>query len=117
MLPANRRRIITTHDAFGYFGATYGLEFIAPEGVSTESEPSVQDLAIIIRQIRSQKIPAIFLENISDRRLLDQIAKETGAKIGGALYSDALSELTGPAGTYLDMFRHNIRMLIAALSS
>ena len=116
-LPPNRRRIITTHDAFGYFGATYGLEFIAPEGVSTESEPSVQDLAMIIRQIRLQKIPAIFLENISDRRLLDQIAKETGAKIGGALYSDALSEPTGPAGTYLDMFRHNIRMLIAALSS
>ena len=116
-LPPNRRRIITTHDAFGYFGATYGLEFIAPEGVSTESEPSVQDLAMIIRQIRSQKIPAIFLENISDRRLLDQIAKETGAKIGGALYSDALSEPTGPAGTYLDMFRHNLRMLLAALSS
>ena len=116
-LPPNRRRIITTHDAFGYFGATYGLEFIAPEGVSTESEPSVRDLAMIIRQIRSQKIPAVFLENISDRRLLDQIAKETGAKIGGALYSDALSEPTGPAGTYLDMFRHNIRMLIAALSS
>ena len=115
-LPPNRRRIITTHDAFGYFGATYGLEFIAPEGVSTESEPSVQDLAMIIRQIRSQKIPAIFLENISDRRLLDQIAKETAAKIGGALYSDALSEPTGPAGTYLDMFRHNIRMLVAALS-
>jgi Zinc-uptake complex component A periplasmic len=68
---------------------------------------------MIIRQIRSQKIPAIFLENISDRRLLDQIAKETGAKISGALYSDALSEPTGPAGTYPDMFRHNIRMLVA----
>jgi len=116
-LPPGRRRVITTHDAFGYFGTTYGLEFIAPEGVSTESEPSVQDLAKIIRQIKAQKIPAVFLENISDRRLLDQIAKETGAKVGGALYSDALSKPTGPAGTYLDMFRHNIKTLIAALSS
>jgi zinc/manganese transport system substrate-binding protein len=115
-LPPNRRRLITTHDAFGYFGATYGLEFIAPEGVSTESEASVKDVARIIRQIKAQKIPAVFLENISDRRLLDQIAKESGAKIGGALYSDALSDPSGPAGTYLDMFRHNIKMLVAALS-
>jgi zinc/manganese transport system substrate-binding protein len=115
-LPPDHRRIITTHDAFGYFGATYGLAFIAPQGVSTESEASVQDVAKIIRQIKAQKIPAVFLENISDRRLLDQIAKETGAKVGGALYSDALSEPSGPAGTYLDMFRYNIRMLVAALS-
>jgi zinc/manganese transport system substrate-binding protein len=115
-LPADRRRIITTHDAFGYFGATYGLAFIAPVGVSTESEASVQDVAKIIRQIKAQKIPAVFLENIADRRLLDQIAKETGAKIGGALYSDALSDPSGPAGTYLDMFRYNIKMLVAALS-
>jgi zinc/manganese transport system substrate-binding protein len=115
-LPPDHRRMITTHDAFGYFGATYGLSFIAPQGVSTESEASVQDVAKIIRQIKAQKIPAVFLENISDRRLLDQIAKETGAKIGGALYSDALSHPSGPAGTYLDMFRYNIQTLVAALS-
>jgi zinc/manganese transport system substrate-binding protein len=116
-LPPARRKIITTHDAFGYFGATYGMEFIAPEGVSTESEASAKDVAKIIRQIKAEKIPAVFLENVTDHRLLDQIAKETGAKVGGTLYSDALSDANGPAATYLDMFRHNIETLTAALSS
>ncbi|HZP08723.1 metal ABC transporter substrate-binding protein [Methyloceanibacter sp.] len=116
-LPPERRRIITTHDAFGYFGAAYGLEIIAPEGVSTESEASAQDVAKIIRQIRSENIPAVFLENVTDHRLLDQIARETGAKIGGELYTDALSPADGPAATYLDMFRHNIETLTAALSA
>jgi zinc/manganese transport system substrate-binding protein len=112
-----RRKIITSHDAFGYFGAAYGLEIIAPEGVSTESEASAQDVARIIRQIKEEKIPAVFLENVTDHRLLDQIARETGAKIGGTLYSDALSGPDGPAPTYLDMFRHNVGTLTAALSS
>lgn len=116
-LPPERRKIITTHDAFGYFGAAYGLEFIAPEGVSTESEASAQDVAKIITQIKRDHIPAVFLENVTDSRLLDQIARETGAKIGGTLYSDALSAPDGPAGTYLDMFRNNIEVLSAALSA
>jgi zinc/manganese transport system substrate-binding protein len=116
-LPEARRKIITSHDAFGYFGNAYGLEIIAPEGVSTESEASAQDVAKIIRQIREEHIPAVFLENVTDRRLLDQIASETGAKIGGVLYSDALSDQDGPAPTYLDMFRHNVGTLTAALSS
>ena len=116
-LPPARRKIITTHDAFGYFGATYGMEFIAPEGVSTDSEASARDVAKIIRQIKAEKIPAVFLENVTDHRLLDQIAKETGAKVGGTLYSDALSDANGPAATYLDMFRNNIQTLTAALSS
>jgi zinc/manganese transport system substrate-binding protein len=116
-LPATRRKIITTHDAFGYFGATYGMDFIAPEGVSTESEASAKDVAKIIRQIKAEKIPAVFLENVTDHRLLDQIAKETGAKIGGTLFSDALSDERGPAATYLDMFRHNAATLSEALSS
>jgi zinc/manganese transport system substrate-binding protein len=116
-LPPARKKIITSHDAFGYFGAAYGLEIIAPEGVSTESEASAQDVAKIIRQIRSENIPAVFMENITDHRLLDQIARETGAKIGGELYTDALSPADGPAPTYLDMFRHNIETLTAALSA
>jgi zinc/manganese transport system substrate-binding protein len=116
-LPEARRKIITSHDAFGYFGKAYGLEIIAPQGVSTESEASAQDVAKIIRQIKQQMIPAVFIENITDHRLLDQIARETGAKIGGALYSDALSETDGPAPTYLDMFRHNAGAITAALSS
>jgi len=115
-LPPARRKIITTHDAFGYFGATYGMEFIAPEGVSTDSEASAKDVAKIIRQIKAEKVPAVFLENVTDHRLLDQIARETGAKLGGTLYSDALSDANGPAATYLGMFRHNIQTLAAALS-
>jgi len=116
-LPEARRKIITSHDAFNYFGMAYGLEIVAPEGVSTESEASAKDVAKIIRQIKADKIPAVFVENITDRRLLDQIARETGAKIGGTLYSDALSGPDGPAPTYLDMFRHNVGVLTAALSS
>jgi zinc/manganese transport system substrate-binding protein len=116
-IPAERRKIITSHDAFGYFGAAYGFEFIAPQGVSTETEVSARDVAKIIRQIKAQKIPAVFLENISDPRLMQQIAAETGAKIGGRIYSDSLSSAGGPASTYIDMMRHNIRQLSAALTS
>jgi len=116
-LPPERRKIITTHDAFGYFGAAYGIEVIAPEGVSTDSEASAKDVAKIIRQIKAEHIPAVFIENVTDHRLLDQIARETGAKIGGTLYTDALSPPDGPAGTYLGMFRHNVGALTAALSS
>ncbi len=114
-IPADRRKIITTHDAFGYFGAAYGMTFIAPEGVSTEAEPSAKDVARIITQIKKQKIPAVFLENISDPRLIDQIARETGAIVGGTLYSDALSEPGGPAATYIDMMRHNVHEFTKAL--
>jgi len=116
-LPEARRKIITTHDAFGYFGGAYGLDVIAPEGVSTESEASAKDVARIIRQIKAEHVPAVFIENVTDHRLLDQIARETGAKIGGTLYTDALSRPDGPAATYLDMFRHNVGALTAALSS
>ena len=116
-IPAHRRKIITTHDAFGYFGAAYGFSFIAPEGVSTDSEPSARDVARIIRQIKQQKIPAVFLENVSDPRLIEQIARETGVKLGGTLYSDALTDEKGDAPTYIDMVRHNIRTLSAALMS
>src|SRR5262249_3816329 len=110
-IPADRRKIITTHDAFGYFKDAYGMDFIAPQGVSTESEASARDVARIIQQIKKQKIPAVFLENISDPRLLKRIADETGAKIGGTLYSDALTPEKGDAPTYIDLMRHNIRTL------
>lgn len=116
-IPADRRRIITTHDAFGYFAAAYGVAFVAPQGVSTEAEVSAKDVARIITQIRRQKIPAVFLENVTDKRLLERIGAESGARIGGTLYSDALTDEKGPAPTYLDMMRHNVRQLAAALSS
>lgn len=116
-IPADRRRIITSHDAFGYYARAYGLEVIAPQGVSTETEASAKDVARIIRQIRAEKIPAVFVENISDKRLVERIAEETGARIGGALFSDALSPAGGPAATYLDMMRSNLKELTAVLSS
>ena len=116
-IPADKRRIITSHDAFGYFGAAYGIEFVAPQGVSTEAEASAKDVARIIRQIKTEKIPAVFVENISDPRLVKRISEETGAKIGGELYSDALSDDKGPASTYIDMMNNNVRELSSALSS
>jgi zinc/manganese transport system substrate-binding protein len=116
-IPAERRRIISTHDAFGYFSQAYRLEFIAPQGVSTEAEVSARDVARIISQVRKEKIPAVFLENVSDSRLVERIAEETGARIGGTLYSDALTDENGEAPTYIDMVRHNIRTLSAALTS
>jgi zinc/manganese transport system substrate-binding protein len=116
-IPADRRKIITTHDAFGYFGSAYGVTFIAPQGVSTESEVSAKDVARIITQIRKQKIPAVFLENITDKRLLERIGAESGAKIGGTLYSDALTDEKGPAPSYIEMMRHNVKQLSTALMS
>jgi zinc/manganese transport system substrate-binding protein len=112
-----RRKVISTHDAFGYFAAAYGIAFIAPQGVSTESEASARDIAAIITQIRAAKIPAVFLENISDPRQMRRIAAETGAKIGGTLYSDSLTPENGEAPTYIDMVRHNIKALTSALTS
>lgn len=114
-IPPARREIITTHDAFGYFGAAYEFRFIAPEGVSTETEASARDVARIIRQIKAEKIPAVFLENVADPRLAKRIAEESGAKIGGALFSDALSPADGPAATYIEMMRNNVKELSAAL--
>ena len=115
-VPPERRRIITSHESFAYFERDYGLDFIAPQGVSTEAEASARDVARIIQQIRREKIAAVFLENVSDPRLIERIAKETGARIGGRLYSDALSGEGGPAATYIDMMRYNIRAFSAALS-
>jgi zinc/manganese transport system substrate-binding protein len=116
-IPPGRRQIITTHDAFGYFGTAYGFRFIAPEGVSTETEASARDVAKIIRQIKAEKIPAVFLENVTDVRLVKSIARESGAKIGGTLYSDALSSPDGPGSTYIEMMRNNIKELSAALAN
>jgi zinc/manganese transport system substrate-binding protein len=115
-IPTGRRKVISTHDAFGYFAAAYGIAFIAPLGVSTESEPSARDIARIIAQVRSAKIPAVFLENISDDRLVGRIAAETGARIGGTLFSDSLTDEKGDAPTYIAMVRHNIKALTSALS-
>jgi len=114
-IPAGRRKIVSTHDAFGYFSARYGLEFIAPEGVSTEAEPGARDVARIIETIKKTGAGALFLENMASPRLMRRIAAETGAKIRGSLYSDALSAPDGPAPGYIDMMRHNVKELTDAL--
>ena len=115
-LPPGRRKVISTHDAFGYFASAYGIEFIAPVGVSTESEASARDIAAIITQIRTEKIPAVFLENISDPRLIRRISAETGARVGGTLFSDSLTAEKGDAPTYIELVRHNIKALTSALA-
>ena len=116
-LPADKRTVVTPHDAFGYFAEAYDLTFEAPQGMSTESEVSAADVAALITQIRRESISAVFIESITDNRMMEQIANETGATIGGTLYSDALSGETGPASTYLDMMRHNATTLSDALGS
>lgn len=115
-IPEARRRIITTHDSFGYFSDAYGMRFLAPQGISTDSEAGPKDVARIIRQIRRDKVPAVFVENIADPRLMQQIARESGAKVGGRIYSDALSDPGGPAPGYLEMMRSNLNAFREALS-
>ena len=116
-IPVEHRKAISTHDAFGYFAAAYDITFVAPQGVSTETEPSAQGIAAIIAQIEKEKIPAVFLENISDPRLMRQIASETGAAIGGTLYSDSLTTENGEAPSYIEMVRHNVRTIASALTN
>ncbi|MGY3581581.1 zinc/manganese transport system substrate-binding protein [Bradyrhizobium sp. USDA 4341] len=116
-IPAGRRKVISTHDAFGYFAAAYDVTFVAPEGVSTETEPSARDIATIIAQIKKERIPAVFLENVSDPRIMRQIASETGAAIGGTLYSDSLTNEKGEAPTYIAMVQHNISIIASALAN
>lgn len=113
--PEGRRKVITSHDAFQYFGRAYGIDFLAPVGLSTESEPSAGEVATLVRQMRDEGIHALFVENITDPRLVEQLAREAGAVIGGKLYSDSLSGPTGPAPTYLDMFRYNVGEIASAV--
>jgi len=114
-VPAERRRVITGHDAFGYFAGAYGIEFLAPQGISTESEVTAKAVAGLIRQIRREKISAVFIENMTDRRLIERVAKETGVRLGGELFADALSPKGGPAPTYVDMVRHNVTLITRAM--
>ncbi|KPG99542.1 metal ABC transporter substrate-binding protein [Pseudomonas sp. RIT-PI-q] len=114
-LPPGNRKIVTSHDAFGYLGQAYGIDFMAPQGLSTEREPSAAEVAALITQIRQAKVKAVFMENIKDARLLKQIADESGAHIGGTLYSDALAA-SGPASTFAGLFEYNLNTLYEALS-
>jgi len=114
-VPPTKRKVISTHDAFQYFAHAYGVEFIAPLGVSTESEATAADMAKLIDQIRQQKITAVFFENMTDSRLIKQLEADAGAFVGGTLYSDALSASGGDAPDYMSMFKHNVPLLVAAM--
>jgi zinc/manganese transport system substrate-binding protein len=114
-VPAAQRHAITAHDSFHYFAAAYGVQFFAPRGFTTDSDPSARDVAALIRQVREQKIKALFVENMSNPGLIDQIARESGAVVGPRLYSDALSASNGPAPTYEAMMRHNVTALVAGM--
>lgn len=112
-VPAAKRKVLTGHDAFSYMGNRYNISFIAPQGVSSEAEPSAKQVAAIIRQIKREGIKAVFTENIKDTRMVDRIAKETGVNVSGKLYSDALGN--APADTYIGMYRHNVKALTNAM--
>lgn len=115
-IPVPQRRIVTSHDAFGYFAATYNVKFYPLQGLSTGSEPSAADVVRIIDQIKKNKVSAIFVENISDARVLERITKESGARIGGTLYADALSEPGTSVDTYLKLIEHNAATIIKGLA-
>ncbi|NTU76706.1 MAG: metal ABC transporter substrate-binding protein [Alphaproteobacteria bacterium] len=115
--PEAKRKIITSHDAFGYFGAAYGISFRAPVGLSTEAEPSAADVAKLVKQIKAEKIRVVFMENMSNPKLVEQLARDGGARLGGSLYPDALSAPNGPAPTYLKMIRFNTDMLKTAMEN
>lgn len=114
-VPEARRVVVTSHDAFGYFGAAYGMRFLAPQGVSTEAEPSAAEVGRLIRQIRSERITAVFMENMGNPATLQRLAQEAGVRVGGRLYADALSAADGPAASYEAMFRHNVALLVPAM--
>ena len=114
-LPKEKRRVITSHDAFGYFADQYEVSFMAPVGVSTQTEASAKDVALLIRLIKREKIKAVFMENMNDPKLLLQLSKEAGVVPGAALYSDALSSASQPGATYLQMMRHNVSHLVRGL--
>jgi zinc/manganese transport system substrate-binding protein len=116
-IPAARRKVVSSHDAFAYFGRAYGIRFLAPVGVSNNAEPTAQGVARLIRQVRAEQVPAVFIENVADPRLLERIRAESGARIGGTLYSDALSAAGGAAPTYVAMMRHNLQTIRAAIAA
>ena len=114
-IPPAKRKVITSHDAFGYFGAHYQVSFLAPQGLSTEAESSAKQVAQLIRQIQREKIRAVFFENMSSPKLLAQLSKDAGVTVGPELYVDALSQAGGPADSYLKLMRHNVTQLAAGM--
>ena len=114
-IPETRRKVLTSHDAFGYFGDAYGITFLAPQGINTHSEPSASDIADLIRQVRAQGITAVFVENMANPTMLERLSRDAGVRVGGRLYSDALSPPGGPAPNYEALIRHNSGLILAAM--
>jgi zinc/manganese transport system substrate-binding protein len=115
-VPPERRKLISSHDAFGHYAAAYGVRFLAPQGLSTEAEASARGVAALVRQIKAENVRALFVETIADPRLIEQIGRETGVQPAGALYSDALSDASGPAASYEALMRHNTTLMLRALT-
>ncbi len=115
-IPQEKRKVITSHDAFGYFSAQYGVIFLAPQGVNTESEPSAKQVAQLIRQIRKERIRAVFMENMGNPHYIAQLGKDAGATLGASLYADALSSPGKPGASYLELMRHNVTALVAGMA-
>jgi zinc/manganese transport system substrate-binding protein len=114
-VPAERRKVLTTHDAFGYFGAAYGVTFLAPQGVSAEAQPSAAAIARLIRQVREENVTAVFIEGQGNQAVLERLAREAGVPVRGRLYADALSTPDGPAASYEAMMRHNVTLMVAGM--
>ena len=114
-VPPERRMVLTSHDGFGYFGAAYGVRFIAPQGASSQAEPSAQAVAGLIRRIRAERITAVFMDNLSNPATLRRLAEEAGVSLRGRLYAESLSPTGGPAPTYEAMMRHNVGLMVPAM--
>lgn len=114
-IPAAKRKMLTSHDAFGYFGERYGIRMLAIQGVSTEAEASAKGVAQLVKQVKQEKVSAVFMENMTDKRLLEQLTREAKVKIGGELYADALSKPSGPAASYLKLFHYNVETVLQSL--
>lgn len=117
-IPRDRRVLITSHDAFAYYGRAYEINVFAVIGISTEQQPRPQDIAQLEATVRDQGVKALFIETSVSNTLNDMVRKvaaATGAKIGGTLYSDSLGPEDSPAATYIDMVRHNTTTIVQAL--
>lgn len=115
-VPEAKRKIVTSHDAFGYFANAYGVTFLAPVGISTEAEPSAAGMGRLIEQIKKEGVKTVFVESMSSPKLAEVLAKDAGAAVGAAIYSDSLSPKNGPAPSYEAMFRHNVPLFVDAMN-
>jgi len=116
-IPVAQRKVLTAHDAFQYLAKDYNIKFLAPIGISTESEASAQGVAQLIQQIKNESIKAVFIETTTNTKLIEQIADEAKVKIGGTLFSDALSKPESLGPTYLKMMHYNISLLIKGMAT